>query len=362
MKPKVVIYSIVPSPYQRDLFYAISQLESLVVEVYYLEAGAPDSPWGTTTLRAYEHILPGWCVGKGRIRSHLNWRLPKHTSADLVILNLSVTDMTTHLLIKYHLRNTKWLFWAEISQKQNCGWKERVSRWLYKVIDASTGIIAIGSAAQQSYQEVYPDKTVYNLPYHIKCPSPQPETKQGHCVSFLFCGQMIHRKAIDVLLKAFESVIQNNITAELILVGREAELSQYLATVSKPAQEKIHYLGFKQPDELPGVFAQADVFVLPSRRDGWGVVVNQALAAGLPVITSDAVGAAKDLVIDNKNGYCVPAGQSEPLAEAMIKLAGSSERRQQFGQESLRMAQGITPEAGAKQFKEIVFDVCSQTA
>ena len=63
------------------------------------------------------------------------------------------------------------------------------------------------------------------------------------------------------------------------------------------------------------------MFVLPSRHDGWGVVVNQAIAAGLPVICSDAVGAAADLVSNGVNGYVFPSGNVEQLAEAMASFA-----------------------------------------
>ena len=71
---------------------------------------------------------------------------------------------------------------------------------------------------------------------------------------------------------------------------------------------------------------RSDVFVLPSRHDGWGVVVNQALAAGLPIITTDAVGAGLDFVENGVNGICVPANNVNALFNAMETIVLRSGR------------------------------------
>src|SRR5262249_28079426 len=138
---------------------------------------------------------------------------------------------------------------------------------------------------------------------------------------FLFCGQMIERKGIDVLLLAFERLIADGIEARLMLVGREAELPKHLASIGPQARSKIEFCGFQAPEALPRYFSRGDVFVLPSRHDGWGVVINQALAAGMPVISTDSVGAALDLVENGKNGMRVTAGSVGELHSAMARIA-----------------------------------------
>ena len=81
------------------------------------------------------------------------------------------------------------------------------------------------------------------------------------------------------------------------------------------------FSGFLPLDELPAEFAAADAFVLPSRHDGWGVVVNQALAAGLPVIATEAVGAA-ELLSAPGTGAVIPAGSADALTAALRRYAG----------------------------------------
>src|SRR5262249_50212991 len=93
----------------------------------------------------------------------------------------------------------------------------------------------------------------------------------------------------------------------------------------------------------------------PSRHDGWGVVVNQALAAGLPIITSNAVGAGLDLVKNGFNGTCVPAGDVDALYCAMEALSLNPDMAGQWGENSRSRAGDLTPQAGARKWVQ-VFD------
>ena len=144
---------------------------------------------------------------------------------------------------------------------------------------------------------------------------------------------MIERKAVDVLLLAFDRLIASGVEARLLLVGREAELPTFMKLVGSETKAKIGLRGLSSPRNLPAYFAQADVFVLPSRHDGWGVVVNQALAAGLPIIASDAVGAGLDYVENGINGVTVKAGDVDELYGALQTFAHNPELVQEWGYE-----------------------------
>jgi glycosyltransferase involved in cell wall biosynthesis len=98
---------------------------------------------------------------------------------------------------------------------------------------------------------------------------------------------------------------------------------------------------------LPVYFAEANVFVLPSLHDGWGVVVNQAVSAGMAIIASDTVGAAVDLVSENANGLIFPNQNEEALTTAMRFFAEHSESICRFGQASRALGPDLCPEQGA---------------
>src|SRR5262249_37221431 len=153
---------------------------------------------------------------------------------------------------------------------------------------------------ERDYAERFPEARHFNIPYFCALQPflDAPRRALSDETVFLFCGQMIARKGLDLLLAAFARLVEMRGRVRLTLVGREAELQTELAKLSAPVRESIRYEGFQAPEALPRFFAEADVFVLPSRYDGWGVVVNQALGAGLALLCSDAVGAAHDLVED----------------------------------------------------------------
>jgi glycosyltransferase involved in cell wall biosynthesis len=353
-KHKVVFVTVVPSPYQRDLFGALAAREEINLSVYYLESAAPDSPWPEKELRSFERILPGFCVPFGSVRAHVNWPLPDFSDADFVVLS-SFTSFTGQLLMRHGLRDRPWLFWGERLRPQT-GMKQLVQRQLASPIGRAAGIVAIGSAAEGDYRSQFPQLRHFCIPYHCELApffAIQRDPNVRRPTTFFFCGQMIERKGVDLLLLAFDRLIAKGMDARLLLVGREAELRTFMNLVSPVTRSRVQYEGFQAPECLPAYFARSDVFVLPSRHDGWGVVVNQALATGIPVITSDAVGAGLDYVKDGVNGIKVKAGDMDALYAAMLSLVQNHELARIWGIKSREVAKALTPEAGARKWATV---------
>jgi len=343
---RVAFVSVVPSPYQRDLFRALAQRPEVDLSVSYLEAAAPDSPWPQKAFEAYEKILRGFWFSVGSARCHVNWPLPNLSEFDVVVMN-TLMSFTGQWLMRTALRGRRWLFWGE-RLRRGGALHDRLAAPLHR----ATGIAAIGSFAGEDYLLRFPEPRHFCIPYFCDLApflAASRRTRDDGHVVFLFCGQMIARKGIDLLLAAFQRLGSG---ARLLLVGREAELPQLLAPLPANVRERIVYAGFQPPEELPRLFSQADVFVLPSRYDGWGVVVNQALGAGLPIICSDMVGAGRDLVEEEVNGLHFPAGNSTALAEKMQCFVAHPALCDSWGEVSRRKAQHWTPDAGAAKWVE----------
>jgi glycosyltransferase involved in cell wall biosynthesis len=163
---------------------------------------------------------------------------------------------------------------------------------------------------------------------------------------------------VDLLLSAFDGLVTKGINASLLLVGQEVDFQTFLASVSPAARSRIHYEGFQPPEALPKYFSQSDVFVLPSRHDGWGVVINQALGAGLPVICSDRVGAGLDLVEHGVNGLRFSSGDVGALQAAMEKLANRPDLARSWGLASRQKSYALTPEEGARKWARAFQILC----
>ena len=354
---KVAFLSVLPSPYQRDLFAALAARPDVTPRVFYMERAAPDSPWPERPLAAYESYLPGFWFPIGSARVHVNWRLPSPRDFDVFVCNTLLPSVTSQWLMRGRLRfssHARWMFWGE-----KLGKRSRMKDWLTAPLHRASGIAAIGTWAERDYVARFPDTRIFNIPYHCDLApfanEPRPPHEPG-TVTFLFCGQMIARKGVDQLLAAFATLPKN---ARLLLVGREAELPQLLASLAAPVRERVRYAGFQAPDALPQFFAQADVFVLPSRYDGWGVVVNQALGAGLPIIASDCVGAAHDLVRAGENGFTFSAGDANALAAAMLRYAANPALALTHGEASRRASADWTPVRGAERWAQALQTICT---
>ena len=115
-------------------------------------------------------------------------------------------------------------------------------------------------------------------------------------------------------------------------------------------KDKVHFHGKKQWHQLAEVYANADFLCAPSRYDGWGMIVPEALAAGMPVISSDRTGAAREL-IDPSNGWLVQAGDADELCAAMKSAAVlGTDRWKAMSASARRAGAGQHVKAGAKRF------------
>ncbi len=328
---------------------AIADRGRVHLEVRYLEPAAPDSPWPAVEPAVWEKVLPGFTAGKGRWRSHFNWPLPRPRSDETWVVNGAMTDFTTQWFIRRLGRRFPWYFWGERPSTPGAAWKRWVQARQYSPLRSARAIVAVGEQARAAYAKLV-GIPVLNQPYvcrlerFIQAASQRsPEAEPV----FLFCGQMISRKGIDLLLHAFAQLVAEGVSGRLELIGREADLPSYLDTLDEKIRRRIAYRGFLSPADLPAAFARGNIFVLPSRHDGWGVVVNQAMASRMAIVCSDAVGAASDLIRSERNGLVVPANDVDALAAAMRRLAASPELRARLGQAAATRSTELSPEKAA---------------
>jgi len=131
----------------------------------------------------------------------------------------------------------------------------------------------------------------------------------------LFASKLQPRKRCMDLLEAYRLLPQG--TAHLIIVGDGEERLRLETFCRDQALTGVRFAGFQNQSALPGYFRLADVFVLPSRHEPWGLIVNEAMAAGCPCIVSDEVGCHADLITPGVEGYVFPAGNIPALFAAL---------------------------------------------
>jgi glycosyltransferase involved in cell wall biosynthesis len=175
----------------------------------------------------------------------------------------------------------------------------------------------------------------------------------------LYAAKFIPVKAPEDLLAAFQRLLPTLQTERpyLMFVG-DGPLRSELEKQAKPLGDSVRFLGFRNQSEIPAFYDLCDVFVLPSHFEPWGLAVNEAMNAGKPVIVSDRVGAATDLVEEGGNGSIYPHGDAAMLAARLKLILESPELQLQMGRKSLERINVWNFEADYKGLLEALSAVC----
>jgi glycosyltransferase involved in cell wall biosynthesis len=170
-----------------------------------------------------------------------------------------------------------------------------------------------------------------------------PHISQARGKTFLYVGRYSKSKGIHTLASAYEAYRKRTDSPWPLITAGTGDLARVLLAAN--AEDR----GFTQPKDLPSLMRQSGTLVLASDYEPWGVVIQEAAAAGLPIICSDACGASVTLVRDSFNGYVFPAGDKSALAERMTKISALEEPLlAQFGRNSFNLSKQYTPERWAQ--------------
>lgn len=159
----------------------------------------------------------------------------------------------------------------------------------------------------------------------------------------LAVGQFIYRKGFDILLRGAK-----NLPADvgIYVVGGEADQRYIHLRQELDLEKRVHFCGFRTREQLVEFYKAADLFCLPTREDIWGLVINEAMAFGLPVVTTDQCVAGMELVQNGVNGFLVPIEDPDALSESLNTVLSSD--MEAMGRASLKKIQGYTIENMAR--------------
>ena len=162
----------------------------------------------------------------------------------------------------------------------------------------------------------------------------------------LFAGKLIEAKRPFDVVRAAEVARARGRAAHVAIAG-SGKLEGLLREAASALKVPLHCLGFQNQANMPAVYAAADVLVLPSECETWGLVCNEALACGTPVVVSDAAGCAPDLAADGRAGRSFPVGDCAACAQSLIDLFNDPPDDEELEQVSARYslmkaAEGIT--------------------
>jgi len=312
---RVLVVSNIPTPYQMDFLDALSK--HCTLKTAFLWSREANRDWTLSNhewLTIIEH--KDNATSKQKFRALLDALKP-----DVIIVGgyrLSLANWLRSYASKHRAR---YFYWLEKPLPAS-GWRILARKLIWAVtLPFAHGVIGIGSEAVAAYAPYA--RRVFNMPYSINETryARRPNTAPAFPLRFFFVGQFIDRKGIAELLEAFSTLPPDKAVLSLAGSGEQKALVD-AAMVKHP---HIQLLGFMEPAALAAEFSKHDVFILPSKHDGWAVVVAEAMAAGLPVISTMNTGAFVDLVATHDCGRACEVTAESIRAAAQFYIDNPNE-------------------------------------
>lgn len=347
MKKNVLFLTNIPAPYRVDFFNEMTKYCNLTVVYERMTAKDREDEWYGTDMKYNVICLNGYSIGNDEAFSTKICKVIKERKNDLIIVGVYST-WTARLAIDYMLSH-KIKFW--ISADGGFAKNDNAIKKLIKshYISSAQGyfssgkktdeyLISYGADADKIYRYPFTSLREENiLKEPIEIEQKKLLRKQlglNEKKTVLAIGQFIHRKGFDILLEAAGKVKGDY---NFCFIGGEAP-----AEYDKYKSDNIQFISFLKSDVLAQYYKAADVFVLPTREDIWGLVINEAMGYGLPIITTDMCIAGLELV--NGNGKIVPSENVDVLAETIDSVLSDEEKQMEMGRKSLEIIKNFTIE------------------
>lgn len=352
---KLVLLTEIPAPYRIPLFNALAAQPDVELRVLFLAERDPRRPY--YELHRDEWRFDARVLGGPQVRRGSRWvvlsrgvgRELRRFRPDAVAVGGWNQPAFWRALTHSRARRIPLLVWIESTLRDARSEARPLALARRAIVRAAAGAFVPGRAAAEYARSLgLPEERIALAPNAVDnavFAAPMHRPHPDRC-SFLYAGRLDPEKGLDVLLEAFREV-----PGELELVGSGSD-EERLRSLAPP---NVHFRGPLDRDALVPVYAEADVFVLPSRSEPWGMVLNEAAAAGLPLVATDGVGAAHDLIEDGANGFRVPVDDAPALAAALRRLAEDPELRHAAGLSSRRLVEPLTPEAWARGVAGLAF-------
>jgi glycosyltransferase involved in cell wall biosynthesis len=333
---RVIVVSPEPTPYRAPLFDRIAAREDIDLTVVYAARTVAGRTWSVELNHPAVFLSGVRAPLVGRVLRHEYPVTPGIVGAlnrgrpDVVVVSGWSTFASQAAIPWSVARRIPYVLLVESHDLgPRAGWRRAVKGAIVpRLVRGAAGVLVVGSAARDSIvargaspERVRVFANTIDVQHWIERAAQLPRHARDGVV-VLSVGRAVPEKGFDVLQAAC------------------AEAGVELQTVAGGLSE----------EELAQRYVDADVFALLSRQETWGVVVNEAAASGLPLVLSDRVGAAHDLLRDGENGFLVPPDDVPAAAAAVRKLAADPELRRRMGERSRELVRPCGYEPSVESF------------
>lgn len=329
MRPRVGVLTNIPSPYGVELYDEIARRGRIDLRVWYCAPRDNRRLWSQTQPLHWHRFGAGWHIGREDwyLDPRPAWELLRW-KADLSVISVYPIPVVQAAMWRASWEGLPWVYWGEAVGSGGPGWLRRAGRSLalLPVRRWAAGLFAVGRKGVENFRGAFGvDQPLFKMPWFsdlTRFASLDDATRVNLGeTTFLYVGSFIPRKGVDLLARAFSELVEAVPNVRLVIAGDGDPGDGFDQHLSRAAAARVVRCGFVPWERLPELYRRGDFLVMPSRYDGWGLVIPEAMASGLPVIGSVHAGATLDLVRVGVTGWRVRPTDVQELVAAMRQAA-----------------------------------------
>ena len=330
---EIVMWMNQPSPHQDHLSAELIRQGAKLTVIYAsrLRADRQQIGWEVDDLSPWTSVLPGRFSFFEALRI-----LRRHRKAIHIVNGIWAEPVFFVVVMFCLLQRIRYCIYSEAPASMatislTASLKRQVQRQIVRTLGRNAdGLLAISWLAEEAYAALgFPKRKIYRFGYFENVPHVEttcrPQSLRRREV--MYVGRLVKGKGIEFLIEAITPLLREDASLRLVLVGAgelENELRNQIDATG--LKDQIVFRGVVRSRSVHSFLKQGFMLVLPSEMDGWGIVVNQALQAGTPVVVSDSCGSA-ELVANEGNGYIFRTGDINNLQECMRAVIDNSDSR-----------------------------------
>ena len=303
---KIIYFGSVPAPYQNEFWIEVEK--AFNVKTVYLASEQEGHAWKVQDSKNQLILSSKWYFGGlfDLLKIIVEFR------PDRILIGGYNMKYVLPLVTLLRFSNIKIIFWLERPLPAK-GLKKYLKKIFQKLIFYFVDkIFTIGNDAYFYYSQLHSDVT--NFPYALNCEKfLEKAAKESMSLKFLFVGQFINRKGVLEAIRGFMMVDEQNISFDIVGGGKlNNEVNQLIKKDSR-----INNLGYIDNKDFPEVMKDYDVFIFPSRHDGWALTLIEAMSAGLYILSTRNVSAFNEYILSKEMGLEILTS-SEDIKEKII--------------------------------------------
>ena len=371
---RVVVVSPEPTPYRAPLFDRVAARDDIELTVVYAARSVVGRDWQVPIHHEARFLRGLRLPGAARVVRHDYPITPGIVSAlrnsrpDVVVVSGWSTFASQVALAWCRVHRIPYVLLVESHDRgSRAGWRRAVKDAVVpRLVRRASGVLAVGSLARESMlaRGARPDRVgIFANTIDVgafaqraaELASRRSEIREefgleSGDVVVVCLARLVPEKGLDTLIRAVATAGR---PVALLLAGSGAERSS-LERLARDLDVPVTFAGDLPWTRIIEAYVASDIFALLSLRETWGVVVNEAAACGLPLVLSDQVGAAPDLLRDGENGLLVAAGDSVAAAAALAAIARDAGFRRRLGERSRQIIEPWGYESSVASFVEVV--------